>query len=583
MLNSYWRMLSGLRYRTLLGVLTLGAGGALEALSLLLLGLVLSALLGGLPPARLGNYLSTLFGDENRLVAALLIFAVCGAGASAVKFAGEWLILDIRNRVEKQAGTAMASALLAVAWEPFASLRQGDIAKSLLIEGNQMAFGVRQLLNGLGIALAALPLLVAACVMSLEMTLYTLAFGAMAAFLFRLASTPVRNHVTRLSNSIATLSVRITDVFGNLKFLRSTGLSQQAKEDAGKAYEAYAKAYFDSQIYPTAMRYVVEGGAVIFIAIFLYWQIVIERRPTTTVLVFLAIFYRLVPKLMAAQEFLFQAGTYLPWYESWEKRMDFCHVHRQAHAGTKGPELGQGLAFHHVSFGFSSGEPLLQDMDFVVPPGRCVAVVGPSGSGKTTLLDLATGLLQPTSGYLSLGAQSVDEMDLRQWQRKIGLVSQDCPIFFASILDNIAWGEKNPDRDLAIRCAHQAHAWEFIERLPQGIDTLIGERGANLSGGQRQRLGIARALYRKPWLLILDEATSALDSVTEQAIQEALSELKGHLAMLLVAHRLKTVAMADEILVIEQGKIAERGSWEQLVARQGAFHDLLKHQRLEER
>lgn len=562
-----------------MGVMALSLGGVLEAFSLLLLVPVLGTLVSGGSASQFDILLTRLVGQgRDGLKWALFLLAGCGTGSSILKFVGEALILDIRSRMETQAGNAMANALLDVAWEPFASLRQGDIAKSLLIEGNQMAYGVRQYLTGLGAVLTALPLVLSACLMSPEMTAYTLAFGAAAALLFRFASAPVRGHVARLSSSVSAISLRIADIFGNLKFFRSTGLTGQARDDAEKTYQAYAAAYFDSQIYPAALRYAVEAGALIFIAGFLYWQLAVDNSSPAAVLVFLAIFYRLVPKIMAAQDFLFQATTYLPWYESWRKRLAFCEAHRKIDAGKKAPEFGTGLAFHRASFSYANGFEVLRGIDLVVPPGRCVAVVGASGSGKTTLLDLAVGLLQPTAGHLTLGGQPISEIDLQQWQKKIGLVPQDCPVFFATVLENIAWGDPEPNRELALKCARQANAWEFIERLPQGIDTLIGERGANLSGGQRQRLGIARALYRRPCLLILDEATSALDGFSEKAVQQALAEVKGSFAILLVAHRLHTVAMADEIIVIDQGKVAERGHFDQLVEQRGLFYELLRMQ-----
>ncbi|HJW23825.1 MAG TPA: ABC transporter ATP-binding protein/permease [Rhodocyclaceae bacterium] len=579
MTRIYWSMLAGFRGQALAGIILQGLGGAMEAFSLLLLMPVLGSLIGGNAAARVDVLLMQIIGPRNfGLLPVLLLLAAAGAASALLKLAGEVVILRVRNSIEVRAGTVMASALLEVAWEPFASLRQGDVAKSLLVEGNQMAYGVRQFLTGIGAMLTALPLVLAAFVMSAEMTAYTLGFGAAAALLFRLASRPVQRHVARLSDSIAVISVRIADVFGNLKFFRSTGLTGQARIDAEDAYRGYASAYFDSQVYPAALRHGVEAAAISFISGFLYWQLVLEQRPAAAVLVFLAIFYRLVPKIMAAQDFLFQARTYLPWFASWQERLAFCDTHRQASSGTQTPVFGDGLAFHNTAFRFSSGIDVLHEINLQLPPGRCIAVVGASGSGKTTLLDLATGLLRPTAGYLTLGGRPLVDIDLARWQERIGLVSQDCPVFYCSVLENIAWGNAVPDRALAEKCARQANAWEFIERLPQGIDTPIGERGANLSGGQRQRLGIARALYRQPWLLVLDEATSALDAVTEEAIQAALAEIKGQFAILLVAHRLKTVAMADEIVLIESGRIAERGSWAELVAKRGKFFDLLSRQ-----
>lgn len=573
---AYWQMLAGKRMLAALGVLLLGLGGTLEAIALLMLLPVFESVAGADGSAQLGSAMVDFFdGGERRLLAALSLFAVAGAFSSICKLGAEACILKVRNRVELDSGIGMANALLDVGWEPFATLRQGDIAKALLLEGNQMAFGVRQYLTGIGAALTALPLIVSAALVSPSMTGYTLVFGGVAAVVFFVAARPVRRHVARLSESISAISIRIADTFGNLKFFRSTGLVAEARKEAQRAYQKYAEAYFDSQIYPAALRHGVEIAALAFISFFLYWQLAIAQNSPASVLVFLAVFYRLVPKVVAAQDFLFQAATYTPWFDAWQKRKLFCDSHRQGKSGVLAPDFGAGLIFEQVSFSFRGSAPVLQSVDLAVPAGHCMAIVGVSGSGKTTLLDLVTGLLRPDKGRLLLGGRSLHEIDIERWQQRIGFVPQDCPVFFASILENIAWGDTAPDRQRAEVCARQAHAWDFIDQLPDGLDSLLGERGCNLSGGQRQRLGIARALYRQPWLLILDEATSALDSFSEQAVQAALAELKGHVTMLLVAHRLQTVAMADEIIVLDRGAIVERGSWNELMAQQGAFHGLV--------
>jgi len=209
-------------------------------------------------------------------------------------------------------------------------------------------------------------------------------------------------------------------------------------------------------------------------------------------------------------------------------------------------------------------------------PGKCVAFVGPSGSGKTTLLDLVLGLLPPTSGVLELDDVNLADVDRSWWQQRIGLVMQETPIFQGTLLDNIAWLDDEPDRDRALECAQRAHMTDVLAALPEGLDTPVGHRGSRLSGGQRQRVALARALYREPWVLVLDEATSALDAASELVIKEALADLKGQISIVLVAHQLRIVDVADEILVLEHGRVVERGTWSTLAGEPGGhFRTLL--------
>jgi ABC-type multidrug transport system fused ATPase/permease subunit len=170
---------------------------------------------------------------------------------------------------------------------------------------------------------------------------------------------------------------------------------------------------------------------------------------------------------------------------------------------------------------------------------------------------------------LELDDVNLADVDRSWWQQRIGLVMQETPIFQGTLLDNIAWLDDEPDRDRALECAQRAHMTDVLAALPEGLDTPVGHRGSRLSGGQRQRVALARALYREPWLLVLDEATSALDAASELVIKQALADLKGQLSIVLVAHQLRIVDVADEILVLEQGRVIERGTWEALAGEPG--------------
>jgi len=220
----------------------------------------------------------------------------------------------------------------------------------------------------------------------------------------------------------------------------------------------------------------------------------------------------------------------------------------------------------------------LDGLELTIPAGRSLALVGPSGSGKSTIASLVLGFYEPESGAVLIDGQDLRTLDRRSLRRHVGVVSQDVVLFQDTILGNIAWGDRIPDRTRAITAAKRANAYEFIERFPGGIDHLLGDRGSGLSGGQRQRLAIARALYRDPQLLILDEATSALDPESERLVQQALDELMRGCTTLIIAHRLSTVRNADCIAVIKQGRVVETGAFDELLARGGEFSQLANGQ-----
>jgi subfamily B ATP-binding cassette protein MsbA len=237
------------------------------------------------------------------------------------------------------------------------------------------------------------------------------------------------------------------------------------------------------------------------------------------------------------------------------------------------PPFSVALRYERVRFAYGT-EPVLREVDLVIRRGETVALAGPSGAGKTTLVNLLPRLYDPTGGRITFDGIDLREVSLDSLRRQIGLVTQDTILFDTSVRENIAYGETSPPEDRVRAAAIAAYADEFIRRLPRGYDTTVGEGASRLSGGQRQRIAIARAIYKDAPILILDEATSQLDTESEALIARALTNLMRGRTTLVIAHRLSTVRRANRILVLDQGRIVEQGSHQELLTRHGLYRRL---------
>ncbi|MCG9098552.1 ABCB family ABC transporter ATP-binding protein/permease [Laribacter hongkongensis] len=240
------------------------------------------------------------------------------------------------------------------------------------------------------------------------------------------------------------------------------------------------------------------------------------------------------------------------------------------------------IRFEHVDFGYDSKRQILHDVSFEIPAGHTVAVVGSSGAGKSTLSRLLFRFYDVNSGRISLNGRDLRDYSQASLRAHIGIVPQDTVLFNDSIYYNIAYGRPDASREEVIEAARAARIHEFVERLPDGYDTRVGERGLKLSGGEKQRVAIARTLLKNPPIMVFDEATSALDSETEKGIQSELTVISQDRTTLIIAHRLSTIVDADEIVVMEQGRIVERGNFRSLLEADGRFADMWRLQQQEE-
>ncbi len=237
--------------------------------------------------------------------------------------------------------------------------------------------------------------------------------------------------------------------------------------------------------------------------------------------------------------------------------------------------FNESIEFHNVVFHYVEGDPVLEDVSLTIRKGEVVAVVGPSGAGKSTLVDLLPRFYDPIGGAITIDGVDLRDVELKALRDKIGIVTQETILFNDTVRNNIAYGLEDCSLERIVDAARAANAHGFVSAMPDGYDSLIGERGVKISGGERQRLALARAILKNPPILILDEATSALDTESEILVQEAIERLMAGRTSIVIAHRLSTVQHADRIVVIEGGKIVETGKHNELLKKRGGLYKKL--------
>ncbi|HDK16849.1 MAG TPA: ATP-binding cassette domain-containing protein, partial [Nitrospirae bacterium] len=334
------------------------------------------------------------------------------------------------------------------------------------------------------------------------------------------------------------------------------------------------------------IRAIFEPVTVILLCIGLYVALNYFKVDTALLVVLLFIFYRLSPKITLIQQNYHKALTSIPAVNALQAlEEEAASFREQFENKSKINSFSKGIIFDNVSFSYNTDDNnVLKNINISIPYGKTIALVGESGAGKSTAADLIMGLLLPSAGRIHIDDLEINDINMTYWRSLIGYVTQDTILFHESIRANLLWANPEATEEDIADVLKISAADSFVNSLPEGLDTITGDRGVRLSGGQRQRLALARALLRKPKLLILDEATSSLDADSENRIQEAVETLHGSITILIITHRLATVRNADFIYTMRQGEVVESGTWGELTENtSGYFYSLCSLQGLAKR
>lgn len=508
------------------------------------------------------------------LVALLAIFFL----QSLVVIFNERLVNSTRFQYAGSLRSTLYEAIFAARWEFIAKQKTGVLTNALTQDSVRATAAFLNLTALVRECVAVLIYVSLALIFSWQMTL--VAVGIAGAGLYFFLSRVARGQEYGAETTLAYTHIQeeAVEKLASAKLVKGFGVAGDATDRFTRAVHALENVQIRDSKNRTMVGALYQPLTATLLLSGLYAALTIFQMPISDIMVLLIIVFRLTPRVSDLQMTMHEVLSLLPSVAQVVEVTRLAQEQRERDGGLPFLGLQQGIHLQDAWFAYEGKAPVLRGVTLEVRKGETIAIVGPSGSGKTTMIDLIMGLVRPTQGEVLVDGVPLHRLSANDWHRRCGYVPQEVSLFNETIRANLLWGKPTAtveEIDMAVKLSH---ADEFIRQLPLGYETIVGSRGVLLSGGQRQRLALARALIRKPELLILDEATSSLDTESEFMIQKTLEALARSMSIVIVAHRLATVQRADRIYVLEDGRIVEFGSWDALALAEGRFNELRKLQ-----
>jgi ATP-binding cassette subfamily C protein len=499
------------------------------------------------------------------LAGLLLIFLLLMALRSLFSRAQSVLTFRTVLTYELALGKRLYQAIINADWLFLVRRRSSDFTHALTAELTRVATCTYLLIGALANAVLALVYIALALKLSAGMTSLVLATGAVLLLISRRWMRAVFESGTAVSESVSEVYSAATEHLQNLKAMKFCDAQGSDLAMFSSLQSSALQQSLNNTRSQAAAAFWFEAGSLMVLAAIIFASLQVLNVAPASVLLLLAVFTRLIPRLASGQNQLQAFLSELPAFENVMTIYRDCVANAEVPvAASPAPSRANEIRLERVGFRYDALRPMvLEDLSLSIAAGRITAIAGSSGAGKSTVADLVNGLLSPLTGRVLVDGVELTPQTARAWRRHVGYVAQDTVLFHDTVRANLRWAHPDASEEEMTECLVLAAA-EFVFDLPQGLDTTVGDRGMLLSHGQRQRIAVARALLRKPSLLILDEATSSLDLDNEKRILDAIEQLQGRTTILLIAHRISAIQRAERIYVLENGRVVESGDRESL-------------------
>ena len=525
-------------------------------------------------------------GIAGSLIGILAFIAVVFAGKGLLKFAKGGYAGYLRTELLRELKVKMFDAYTGMNYQYYTRKNTGHFINVINTQIDRFLNSFSNFNGFLSSLITATSYFAIAIALTWKFALAVILVGGIILGLFQYLNRFVRDLSRLESEEQSTLQKLLVQGLQALKYVVSTHQKKHLREQVLKSVDRLTTYQFKKKVAQAFTGAIKEPVSVFLLVAIIGFQALYLGEPIAPIFVAIILFHRGIQTIIGIQggwQRVMDVGGSV---EMVDREFNTIREYSESSGSVELGPLSDEIALENVYFAYDDEQYALRDVNITFPADSTVALVGESGAGKSTLVDLLTLLLRPTTGTVYVDGVPGSEIDLVSWRSQIGYVSQETVVFDDTVANNICLWEGDTEQDPAlrekvIRAAERAHAHHFIEDLPNGYQTVVGEQGVRLSGGQRQRLFVARELFKEPNLLLLDEATSDLDSASERHIQESIDALKGEVTVVIIAHRLSTVQNADWVYVLDQGQVIEAGSYHELrTLENGQFREMVEMQSL---